>query len=54
MKNFFKNNKYFALYLVGTLAYVSSQFRYGNGRAAIAVLLFAIVLFFYLYWINRR
>ncbi|WP_455157969.1 hypothetical protein [Streptococcus sp.] len=44
MKDFFKDNKYFALYLAGSLVFVFSLFRAGNLIFGLLVLLFLVLL----------
>lgn len=53
MKDFFKDNKYFAIYLVGTFISISSLFRSGHGWLALIILVFVILLFAYLYKIRK-
>ncbi len=54
MKAFFKKNKLFAMYLMGSLLSSSTQFHAGNPLAALAILAFALLVFFYLYHITRK
>ena len=59
MKGFFKDNKYFALYLAGRLVSVFSLFRAGNLIFGLLVLLFLVLLFLvllsaYLYHLSRK
>ncbi|WP_373757265.1 hypothetical protein [Streptococcus ferus] len=54
MKGFFKDNKYFAVYLVGSLVSVFSLFRAGHLFFGLLVLLFVILLFAYLYHLSQR
>ena len=50
MKDFFKDNKYFAVYLMGSLISVFSLFRAGYLVFGLLILLFVILLFAYLYY----
>lgn len=54
MKVFFKDNKYFAVYLVGSLVSVFSLFRAGHLVFGLLILLFVILLFAYLYHLSQR
>ncbi|WP_273451492.1 hypothetical protein [Streptococcus ferus] len=54
MKDFFKDNKYFAVYLVGSLVSVFSLFRAGHLVFGLLILLFVILLFTYLYHLSQR
>ena len=54
MKDFFKDNKYFALYLAGSLISVFSLFRAGNLIFGLLVLLFLVLLSAYLYHLSWK
>lgn len=54
MKDFFKDNKYFALYLAGSLVSVFSLFRAGNLIFSLLVLLFLVLLSAYLYHLSWK
>ena len=54
MKGFFKDNKYFAVYLMGSLVSVFSLFRAGHLVFGLLILLFVILLFTYLYHLSQR
>ena len=54
MKDFFKDNKYFAVYLMGSLISVFSLFRAGQLVFGLLILLFLILFFAYLYYLTSR
>lgn len=54
MKDFFKDNKYFALYLAGSLVSVFSLFCAGNLIFGLLVLLFLVLLSAYLYHLSWK
>ena len=54
MKDFFKDNKYFSVYLMGSLISVFSLFRAGYLVFGLLILLFVILLFAYLYYQSRK
>lgn len=54
MKDFFKDNKYFSVYLMGSLISVFSLFRAGYLVFGLLILLFVILLFAYLYHLSSR
>ena len=54
MKDFFKDNKYFALYLAGSFGFVFSLFRVGNLIFGLLILLFLVLISAYLYHLSRK
>ena len=54
MKNFFKDNKYFAVYLMGSLISVFSLFRAGHLVFGLIIQIIVILLFAYLYFLSSR
>lgn len=54
MKDFFKENKYFAYYLLGSLVSIAALVQSGNILAALALVLFVSLLFLYLYWQGQK
>lgn len=54
MKGFFKDNKYFAFYLAGSLVSVFSLFGAGNLIFGLLILLFLVLFSAYLYHLSRK
>ncbi|MGT2947430.1 hypothetical protein [Streptococcus chenjunshii] len=54
MKQFWKRNKWLAVYLIGSLGYVSSQIQTGHYKTVYPVLILIPSLLLYLYWADKN